>query len=295
MIRSMTGFGSASAQADGAYYSVEVRSLNNRYFKSQVRLPEELQGLEAELDAALAKRINRGSVVITVRFADASASAASKININAINSYLDQLLDVDAIDSNAVRIDLGALLALPGVMISDTGQERLTRVREVLLRLLDEACVQLIAMREREGEMLLSELNHHGKVIADHLTVVTRHVPKMIDLYQDKLRQRMQTLLAESGAAVREEDVLREVAVFAERSDIAEEVARLQGHLQQFAEIIDADIETPSGRTLDFIAQEMLREANTIASKCLDVEVSRRIVEIKGAIDRIKEQVQNVE
>ena len=94
---------------------------------------------------------------------------------------------------------------------------------------------------------------------------------------------------------VREEDLLREVAIFAERSDIAEEVARLQGHLEQFTQIIDADAKKPSGRTLDFIAQEMLREANTIGSKCLDVDVSRRIVEIKGAIDRIKEQVQNVE
>ncbi|MHC4910569.1 MAG: DUF1732 domain-containing protein, partial [Planctomycetota bacterium] len=97
------------------------------------------------------------------------------------------------------------------------------------------------------------------------------------------------------GAAVREEDLLREVAVFAERSDISEEVSRLQGHLMQFMEIIDGDTSKPAGRTLDFLAQEMLREANTIGSKCLDVEVSRRIVEIKGSIDRLKEQAQNVE
>ena len=295
MIRSMTGFGGASDQVDGAHYALEVRSLNNRYFKVQVRLPEELQGLEAELESALAKRLSRGSAVITIRFADASADAAAKINTGAIQRYLDQMLELREAGHESVRIDLGMLLALPGVMMGDTGEQRLERARNVLLRLLDEACNKLIAMRETEGKLIHEELHRHCRIIAEHLAVVSERVPQMIDLYQGRLRQRMESLLATSVAAVREEDLLREVAVFAERSDIAEEVARLDGHLAQFREIIDSDGREPSGRTLDFIAQEMLREANTIASKCLDVEVSRRIVEIKGAIDRIKEQVQNVE
>lgn len=150
-------------------------------------------------------------------------------------------------------------------------------------------------MRQREGEMLHQELHGHCRAIAEHLAVVTERVPGVVKLYQQKLLQRMESMLMESGATAREEDLVREVAVFAEKSDIAEEVARLQGHLSQFAEIIDGKSGSPIGRTLDFIAQEMLREANTIGSKCLDVEVSRRIVEIKGSIDRIKEQVQNVE
>jgi uncharacterized protein (TIGR00255 family) len=180
-------------------------------------------------------------------------------------------------------------------MIEPGGEERVERARDVLLRLLEQACDKLVSMREREGRMLHGELHRHCKAIAAHLDVVATRVPRMIELYQEKLRLRMQALLAESGASVRDEDVLREVAVFAERSDVAEEVARLEGHLDQFRSIIDDDRDEPSGRTLDFITQEMLREANTIGSKCLDVEVSRRIVEIKGAIDRIKEQVQNVE
>jgi uncharacterized protein (TIGR00255 family) len=295
MIRSMTGFGAASAQDDGAHYVLEIRSLNNRYFKAQVRLPEELLGLEAELEAALAKRITRGSVMISVRFADMSADAAAQINVNVIQRYLEQVISIEGLSHDAARIDLAALLGLPGVLITDTDETRLTRARDVLLKLLATASDRLIVMREREGETLHDDLHQHCSRIADHLEVVADRAPRIIELYQEKLRQRMESLLAKSGAAVREEDLLREVAVFAERSDIAEEVARLQGHLAQFGEIIDADGDEPSGRTLDFIAQEMLREANTIASKCLDVEVSRRIVEIKGAIDRIKEQVQNVE
>jgi uncharacterized protein (TIGR00255 family) len=295
MIRSMTGFGGASDQVDGAHYALEARSLNNRYFKVQVRLPEELQGLEAELEAALARRLSRGSAVITIRFADASADAAARINTSAVQRYLEQMLELREAGHEAVRIDLGTLLALPGVMMGDTGEQRLQRARTVLLRLLDEACDKLIAMRETEGQLIHEELHRHCRVIDRHLQVVRERVPQMIELYQDRLRLRMESLLATSGTAVRDEDLLREVAVFAERSDIAEEVARLDGHLAQFRELIDADGSEPIGRTLDFIAQEMLREANTIASKCLDVEVSRRIVEIKGAIDRIKEQAQNVE
>jgi uncharacterized protein (TIGR00255 family) len=295
MIRSMTGFGSASANADGAHFSVEVRSVNNRYFKSQVRLPDELQGLEGEIESALAKRLSRGSIVVTVRYADTSANAASQINASAVQRYLEQLLAIPGLAHGSARIDIAALLALPGVVINDSQEARIEQARKVLLRLVGEACDKVLVMRTREGESLLADFHKHCALIDQHLAVVRERVPVTVQMYQDRLRQRMTALLAESGHAVREEDMLREVAVFAERSDIAEEVARLQGHLQQFESIINADGDDPAGRTLDFLSQELLREANTIGSKCLDVEISRRIVEIKGAIDRIKEQAQNVE
>jgi uncharacterized protein (TIGR00255 family) len=295
MIRSMTGFGEAAARVDGAQYAVEIRSVNNKYFKAQVRLPDELQGLEAEIDAAVGKRLSRGSIIVTVRFADTSANAAAQINTNAIQRYLEQLLAIPGLNHESARVDIGALIALPGVVIHDTGEERLKSARAVLFGLVNDACDKLQAMRDREGKMLLKELHKHCRVIGDHLKIVKSRVPVTVQLYQERLRQRMQTLLAESGTAVQDEDLLREVAVYAERTDIAEEVARLEGHLEQFTEIIDSEDGEPSGRTLDFLAQELLREANTIASKCLDVDISRRIVEIKGAIDRIKEQAQNVE
>lgn len=295
MIRSMTGFGVASTEADGARFVVEVRSLNSKYFKALIRLPEELAGLEAELEPALARRLTRGSVVLTVRFSDASANAAAQINTNALRRYVDELRAVAGSLDGAGRIDLGALLGLPGVVIAGTAAELLDRVRPVLLGLVDEACDRVLAMRAREGAMLHEQLHKHRRQIAERLAAIDKRAPAVVDQYQDRLRDRINALLAESGAALRDEDLIREVAVYAERSDIAEEVSRLQGHLEQFAEIIDAADQEPAGRTLDFLSQEMLREANTIASKCLDVEVSRQIVEIKGAIDRIKEQVQNVE
>jgi uncharacterized protein (TIGR00255 family) len=295
MIRSMTGFGIATAECDGAHYVVEGRSLNNKYFKVQLRVPEELQGLEAELEAALTRRLSRGSIVLTVRFSDASAKAAGKINTAAIQAYLEQLLEVQGLTHNAARVDISSLLALPGVVVQSTGEDLLDRARPVMLRLVDEMCDRLIAMREREGRVLHGDLHRHRERIAANLGVIADRAPKVVDEYQARLKQRILSLLAESGSTVRDEDLVREVAIYAERSDIAEELTRLQAHLDQFAEIIDSGDEEPAGRTLDFLTQEMLREANTIASKSSDAEISRRIVEIKGAIDRIREQVQNVE
>lgn len=295
MISSMTGFGGASTEDGGRHLSVEVRSLNSRYYKGQVRTPEGLQSLEAEIESRLAKRLTRGSVTVTVRCVDHSAAAAASLNPAAIQRYIEQFRALPAFAEAHTGIDIGSMLSLPGVIIDDTAEMLTDAVRPAVMRLLDEAIGRLVAMRRREGEMLRHDLHSHCSRIAEHLAVVTEHVPQMIAQYQAKLRLRVEALLDGSSASLRDEDLLREVALFADRSDVAEEVARLQGHLAQFRERIDGADEEPVGRTLDFIAQEMLREANTIGSKCLDVEVSRRIVEIKSAIDRIKEQVQNVE
>src|SRR5690606_6826831 len=154
MIRSMTGFGEAAAMVDGVHYGVEIRSVNNKFFKAQVRLPDELQGLEAEIEAAVAKRINRGSVIVTVRFTDVSAKAAARINTEAVQCYLEQILTVPGLKHVGVRVDIGGLLALPGVIITETSEQRLDEARSVLLRLVDEACDRLQAMRIREGETL---------------------------------------------------------------------------------------------------------------------------------------------
>lgn len=295
MIRSMTGFGGASAQAGGARYVVEGRSVNNRYFKALIRLPDELQGLEAELEAALAKRLTRGSVTMIVRFSDASVEAVAQLNTEAIRGYIEQLRAMPGFEKNAASIDLGALMALPGVVMEDAGQERLERARPILLELVEEVCQRILAMRAREGEMLHVELCKHCGVITDQLAEIKQRTGVVVELYQQRLRKRIEALVAESGMAIRDEDLLREVAVFAERSDVAEEVARLDAHLAHFREIIDNTGKTPAGRSLEFLSQEMLREANTISGKSLDAEISRRIVEVKSAVDRIKEQVQNVE
>lgn len=293
MIRSMTGFGAASADEDGARYAIEIRSVNNRFYKASMRLPDALLSLEGELDAQIGRRLVRGSVTVAVRFADTSARAAGHINREALRAYMVQLEGLTG--STGATPLLGALLGLPGVVIDDAAEMLAARARPVLTRLVEEACDRVLEMRTREGESLRRALEQLGADIARGLAAVRARAPEVSELYRARLVARMQQMLGELGATVRDEDVIREVANYSERTDIAEEVVRLAGHLEQFRALVDPANPEPIGRVLDFLAQEMLREANTIASKSADVEISRRIVEIKSAVDRIKEQSQNAE
>ena len=296
MIRSMTGFGNASADADGCRFSVEIKSVNNRFFKATVRVPEELSTLETELETAVAKRLGRGSVMVLVRFVPGGAVAAAEVNPDAARTALTALLAALPTElRDRATVDLGALLAVPGVLRTDGVEQIVEMARPVLLRLVDEACDRVLAMRTREGESISRELVRFGEAIRSALAAVGERAPLATSNYQERLRARMNSLLSEIGATAAEQDLLREVAVFAERSDVAEEVARLTGHLHQYEQVISPRHPEPAGRTLDFLSQEMLREANTIASKSQDVEIARRVVEMKTAIDRIKEQAANAE
>ena len=295
----MTGFGDASAQVDGVHYVVELRSLNNRYFKVTFRLPEELSALEAELESVLRKRLSRGSITLTVKTRLSDAAATHRVNDTALLAYLGHLETIQgkvAQHDQTIQIDLTALLALPGVLQPlEDEQSVLNRARPVLLRLLDVACEKLDAMRLCEGELLAEDLCQHQRSIRDRLSGIEARAGQVVEVYHQRLRSRINELMARAQLAVAEPDLIRELAVFAERADISEELSRLTGHLEQFEQIVGSAGHEPAGRTLDFVAQELLREANTIASKSNDVQVSRAIVEVKGAIDRIKEQVQNVE
>jgi uncharacterized protein (TIGR00255 family) len=288
----MTGYGEASTHVDGRHYFLEIRSLNNKYLKAVFRLPEELQSLEAELEAQLRERISRGTVTISASVSDASESAAYEINKKALNRYLEQLKDL----TGGPTLDFGALLNLPGVLQPPSNAEsRLVSAKAALLGLLEKAICQLQSMREREGKTVVADLRTHHGFIAQRLERVGERAPEVIAEYEKRLRTRIDVLLKDAGVKVDTVDLVREIAAYAERTDIAEEINRLRAHLDQFEELLSSSEARPLGRTLDFLAQEMLREANTIASKSPDAVISRHAVEIKGAIDRIKEQAQNVE
>lgn len=296
MIRSMTGFGEASTQNDGVHYFVEVRSLNNKYFKAIIRLPDEFQGLEADMEIQLKRDITRGTVTVRASCTDVSESAAYAINHKALERYIAQLRKAEPIARGELTIDAGTLLSLPGVLQPPVNEEsRLIAARGAFKALLAEACEHLISMRCREGHMLVEELRSQRDLITDRLSRIATRAPGVVAEYENRLRTRLKAMVGEAGLTVDPVDLVREIAIYAEKTDIAEELQRLGGHIEQFSEMIENEDERPIGRTLDFLAQEMLREANTIASKSADSGISRLIVEIKGAIDRIKEQVQNVE
>lgn len=285
----MTGFGDASCEAAGAHYGLELRSINNRYYKASIRLPEELAGLEADMDSLLRKRFNRGSITLTLAFADKSGATAHEVNDAALEHYVAHLKKL------GMQIDAAALLSLPGVLQPPQRDDLLERTRPIVAKLAEQACDKLNQMREVEGRGLAEDILEHGKYIEQRIEKIAERGPGVVEEYHLRLRARMDQLLARAELNLAEVDLAKEVAVFADRCDIAEEVQRIRAHLRQFDEIIHRDSGEPAGRTLDFLAQELLREANTIGSKSNDATISRIIVEVKGAIDRIKEQVQNVE
>ncbi len=288
----MTGFGDASCESAGVYYAVELRSLNNRYYKAMIRTPDEVAGLEAEMDSYLRKRITRGSVTLTVSLRDQSASAAYDINVAALQHYLDAVHQTDLSDSH---IELGSILALPGVIQPPQSSKVIDRARPAVMPLLAQACDKLAEMRQAEGRGLAEELMSHRAYIAERVNQIAERAPTVVEEYHTRLRNRIEELMNRAQLQTHEVELIKEVAVYAERCDIAEEVQRIKAHLEQFEQIVHREDNEPAGRTLDFLAQELLREANTIASKSNDAQISRTIVEVKGAIDRIKEQVQNVE
>lgn len=292
MIRSMTGYGDASVHLDGVHYFLEVRSLNNKYFKGVIRLPEEFQALEAELESKLREKINRGTVTLTASCTDESASAAYDINTKALARYIEQLKSTPGVTT----IDVTSLLSLPGVLQPPGDEEnRIHRARAGFTGLVEKAVAAMLAMRDREGNALSKDLDAQLAMIAERLTQIKERAPEVVTDYEKRLKNRIEELLREAGVKVEPGDLIREIAIYAERVDIAEETKRLTGHIEQFRDLLSAKDYRPIGRTLDFLAQEMLREANTIASKSPDAFISRWTVEIKGAIDRIKEQAANVE
>jgi len=293
MIISMTGFGDATAEKNGAHYAVEIRSLNNRYFKAIIKLPDNVSGLEPEIETLLREKLGRGSITYILKMRLNSAEAAYHINKPALEAYLAQLRQIQGI-GESTRIDIGQLLALPGVTQEPRDEtDEIARHGDVIRALTAEAINKLNAMRQREGNSLFNDLMKHKQVIATELGFIKTRAPSVIDEYHKRLTNRVNELLGKAELQVSQGDLLKEIAVFAERADISEEIHRLTHHLDSFEAACRSG--EHAGRKLDFITQEMLREANTIASKANDAEIGRRVVEIKGAIDRLKEQVQNVE
>jgi uncharacterized protein (TIGR00255 family) len=293
MIVSMTGFGDATAENDGTHYAVEIRSLNNRYFKPTIKLPDNVSGLEPEIETILREKLGRGSITFILKMRVDSAEAAYHINTQALKAYLEQLQAVKGID-RLVHIDLASLVQLPGVCQEPRDEtDEIKRHGPTIREISNIAIGRLIEMREREGKSLMADLMKHNKTIADNLAEIQKRAPFVIEDYHKRLSTRVNQLLSKAELQVNQADLLKEVAVFAERADISEEIQRLTAHLDSFAESCRES--EHAGRKLDFITQEMLREANTIASKGNDAQIARHIVEIKGAIDRLKEQVQNVE
>jgi uncharacterized protein (TIGR00255 family) len=293
----MTGYGEAHYQDDRLSLSIELRALNNRYLKVSVRAPEPYNLLESEFEKVVRRTVRRGTLQINIRCERQATPQDFRINHTALRSYLGQLQAFEAeFGQGKIRSDslLAQVLALPGV-VPEPGSVVFDRDEEwpLLERVLDEALGRLQAMRQEEGRAMAQEFLQYRDYVAAQLGKIRQRAPEVVAGYRDRLHERVRNLLTELDIEIDRSELIKEVSVFAERSDIAEEVVRLASHLDQFQEFMN-EPESP-GRKLEFLTQEMFREANTIGSKASDVEISRHVVEIKGTLEKIRELVQNVE
>ncbi|MFZ0035030.1 MAG: YicC/YloC family endoribonuclease [Sedimentisphaerales bacterium] len=291
----MTGFGEAQGEINGATYIVEIKTVNNRYLKTYVRLPETVAFLEEDIDNLLRKNLSRGVVGCVLRLKNVPANVLFDIDEAALRAIMEKLSRIASSANTKCPIDIGGLLTLPGIVqpaLPD--EEKAEQIKKMVLSITQKAIDRLKQMRAAEGAALAADLDSNCKAIKQDLEQIRPRSGVVLQEYQKKLKKRVDELLADAKLKLDKETIAREAAVFADRSDISEEIARLDSHLQQFAESCQGN-DQAAGRRLDFISQEMLREANTIASKACDTEIISCVVDIKCRIDRIKEQVQNIE
>ena len=296
MLLSMTGYGEASYQSEKLSLGIELRAVNNRYLKVILRAGEPYTLLEGEFEKVVRRTIKRGTLQIHLRCQRQYELQDFPINAVALRSYLTQLRNVCAelgLPENSSAL-VAQILALPGVAPEPaTFSLKLDKEWPLIERVLQEALDRLQTMRQDEGRAMAQELLLHRDHILAELDCIRQRAPQVALLYRDRLLERLRDLLREKDVQIDASDILKEVSIFAERSDIAEEIVRLASHLEQFQAVMNES--ESAGRKLEFLTQEMFREANTIGSKAGDVEISRRVVEVKATLEKIRELVQNVE
>lgn len=287
----MTGFGNSTSQTDTIAVSVELRAVNNRYLKVNMRLPDSVNRFENRIEKLVRNRITRGTVQLSVRVRFPRNMSGYMIDAEAIQEYRRQL---EALSAGSDAPGLSDLLALPGVVAeSDLSPETIDSFWPTIEQTVNESLNQFDEFRKTEGDQMQDDLHRQCQLIADQVDEVAKLAPEVVAEYRTKLLERLTRAIGDAGVTVSEADVIREVAVYADRCDINEEITRLRSHLQQFDTFLNGD--TSLGRKLEFLGQEMFREINTIGSKANNVAIAHNVVEMKAAIERIREVLQNVE
>jgi uncharacterized protein (TIGR00255 family) len=293
MLNSMTGFGRAECQEEDYTYQAEIRSVNNRFIEINTRLPKAYVDLEQPLKKLIKSHCSRGSISLTISLGNTNEGSGEwdvKPNLSIATQYVDALNQIRDTLGLQGEIDIKSVVGLRDIIkIEPVALD--PAKKDLILNIATEALTSLQKMREEEGENLQKDLAQRIDAIESHaLEIESRH-PEVITEYKEKLNERIKTL--NDGVGLDEARLAQEAALLADRSDITEEMTRLKSHLNQFKNFFDA--KEPIGRKLEFITQEINREVNTTGSKSSDITISNRVIEMKSELEKIREQVQNIE
>ncbi|MCB2155719.1 YicC family protein [bacterium] len=291
-MKSMTGFGSATRETPFGRMTIEMRSVNSRFLDTNLRIGATFSHLETAIRTALRNRLQRGKVDVTLRF-DPSEELVPAARINKV--LLKRLMaDVQEAVEGGVEIRPESLLSVPGVVLTASESSIPEEADKSVLEVLDEAIDGLIQERSREGESLREVLREHHRLMSERTQEITTARAEVVQKYREKLLQRIEELMNSQGGTVDPGRLEQEVVFFADKADITEECDRLAAHLEQLKALVDKDEESV-GRSLEFLAQEILREINTIGSKCRDLEIARAVLDLKQQVESCREQLANVE
>jgi uncharacterized protein (TIGR00255 family) len=291
MIRSMTGFGAGRGAVGGEELDVEVRSVNHKYCEVKARLPRELLALEQDAVRAVKERLARGGVEVSLRRTAVGGAVAPQVDVALAESYARAFAEVQKRLGLPGTVTLGDVLAAEGVIRLAERAVDVEGARAALRIGLSAALDALVGMRAREGEALARDLVARLEAVEGAVARVAELSPQIVEQQRKRLSERIAELTG--GVALDPARLVQEVALFADRTDVAEEITRLRSHVAQVRALVRGD--EPAGRKLDFLVQEMHREVNTIGSKSQSAELASIVVGLKAEIERMREQVQNVE
>ena len=293
MLMSMTGYGRAESAAHDYAVETEIRSVNGRFFKAHYKLPPQLSRFESEIEKLLKKTLSRGTIDLYVKFARTSNPGGYTFNANAAKGYFKQLDKLKKAFDLEDNVTLELLSTLPGVLESEEQVDDTEKLWQLLqttiLKTIDSVC----EMRRKEGQELQNDLAAHLDTVDGLLGTIRERLPQSLAEYKDRLRERIKQLLEGSDVQLTDQDLTREIVLYIERSDIAEELARMASHLNQFRDTMSSG--GAVGRQLEFLGQEMHREANTMGAKVNDPKLSTVVTAVKTTVDKIREQVLNIE
>jgi uncharacterized protein (TIGR00255 family) len=295
MIRSMTGYGAADGEVGGGRVSVEVRSVNHRFFSPSIKLPGALARLEGDVRDALRRGVTRGHVTVSARFErDADGDAdITPIDEARFAAYVAQLRGLQRRHGLADTLDLGTILRMPEVFAGSTREELPAEAGSQLVAIVDRAVVALLEMRAAEGARLVTYLDERLAVIEGALDRIAARAPARVTEQRDRLRSAVRELA--DGVSIDEVRLAQEIALLADRLDVQEELSRFRAHIAAFREALRAAQPDGVGKRLGFLLQEMLREANTTGSKGNDAAIVADVLMVKEELERIREQVENLE